>query len=360
MHSVRRSIVNGPPPQACRLRTLGWGASAVMAGLGANASSLCATSGPSEKVQKFLFQLLTPASQWRYEHAWQAFAEWLAAHAVDFAGLSEEVQDYVLGDYVLDMSDEGTPLQRLRDTVAAAQKRYGGRRKYRTTAAVIEGLNRGHVVHQAAPFPQDLLLCVVVVLTHYGKAAVGVSLLLCFCGLLRISEAIGLRHQDVLFPEDHRSGPFVVLLLQCSKRGAKNSEKVMLDNPRVIEFLRRYKLSLDKCFRLPHKPFCVTSYSGVRKYLRKALRALGLAPDTFRTHSCRRGGATLLAMQGVAILDIMLAGRWASHESCRLYVRKGEVALMRFHNALSETTWQRIQSIGRIGEKVWDCVSNKC
>eukprot|EP00972_Heterocapsa_arctica_P046860 6916628-Heterocapsa_arctica.AAC.1 len=63
-----------------------------------------------------------------------------------------------------------------------------------------------------------------------AKAASAVALLLCFCGMMRISEVLGLRRQDVLFPSEHRSGPFVVFLLKTSKRGPADGDKIIIDN----------------------------------------------------------------------------------------------------------------------------------
>eukprot|EP00972_Heterocapsa_arctica_P022267 3275373-Heterocapsa_arctica.AAC.1 len=59
----------------------------------------------------------------------------------------------------------------MRNIVAVAQKRYGGRRTFKVAVTVIKGLGRGQVVVQAAPFPKELLKCVVVVMTMAAKAA---------------------------------------------------------------------------------------------------------------------------------------------------------------------------------------------
>jgi hypothetical protein len=280
--------------------------------------------------------------------------QWCREHEIMFMQFGEEMQDYLLSDCVLDQADEEVfSLQRMRDMVAVAQKRYGGRRKFKVALTVIEGLGRGQVVVQAAPFPKELLMCLVVVMTMAAKAASAVALLLCFCGMMRISEVLGLRHQDVLFPSEHRSGPFVVLLLKTSKRGPADGDKIIIDNVLVVRFLERYKARLPPKDALPQQRFCLTSYATVRKWMRQALVALGFPADAFRALYCRRGGATCLSLMGVSLQDVMVAGRWASQASCRLYVRKGEVALMRFQNSLADTTWQRIKAIASIGVRVW-------
>ena len=42
----------------------------------------------------------------------------------------------------------------------------------------------------------------------------------------------------------------------------------------------------------------------------------------------RRGGATTLFHCGIHLSDVMMRGRWSSENSCRLYVRTGEAALI--------------------------------
>ena len=62
----------------------------------------------------------------------------------------------------------------------------------------------------------------------------------------------------------------------------------------------------------------------------QALRVLQLDKVGFRTHSCRRGGATALARSGGPVETIRQYGRWAAERSCREYIRLGVVALLRF------------------------------
>ena len=102
------------------------------------------------------------------------------------------------------------------------------------------------------------------------------------------------------------------------------------------------------------KTFCAVSYARVRYWLRKGLVALKLPPDSFRTHSCRRGGATALSMSGTPFVDVQLAGRWASAQSCKLYIKRAEVALTRFTHTIPSHDWHRLEAIADIGERVFD------
>ena len=176
-------------------------------------------------------------------------------------------------------------------------------------------------------------------------------MLLAFCGLLRISEAIQLRSDDVLLHVQHFGGAFAALLLRHTKRGAPHSDCAILSNPRVVQWVIAYAAR-----RGPPdgNTFCAVSYARVRYWLRKGLVALKLPPDSFRTHSCRRGGATVLSMSGTPFVDVQLAGRWASAQSCKLYIKRAEVALTRFTHTIPSHDWNKLEAIADIGERVFD------
>ena len=80
--------------------------------------------------------------------------------------------------------------------------------------------------------------------------------------------------------------------------------------------------------------------------------ALGFEPRAFRTHSCRRGGATEMARLGYSLPQIMLAGRWASDKSCKSYLQRYEVALANVRYAIDDPCWARLHSVAAMGPKV--------
>ena len=264
--------------------------------------------------------------------------------------MTEEQQDYFIADCILELIDEGTSLQECRYVVAAAQKFYGHRRRFGTSSRVLEGLSSRNPPVQAAPFPAPLLMALVVLLAAAKQEGVATALLLAFCGLLRISEAINLRLDDVLLPEHHFGGCYVVLLLRQTKRGAPHSDRVIIGNARVVSWITAFA---QRRSQWPGRQFCGISYSRVRYWLRKGLMALGFPPDSFRSHSCRRGGATALSLAGVPFVDVQLAGRWASAQSCKLYIKRAEVALTRFTHTVSPNDWQRLEMLACIGDRVF-------
>lgn len=44
----------------------------------------------------------------------------------------------------------------------------------------------------------------------------------------------------------------------------------------------------------------------------------------------------------MSIADIAVQGRWASESSCREYLRRGEMFLLRFQASVNSTVWQKV------------------
>ena len=172
-----------------------------------------------------------------------------------------------------------------------------------------------------------------------GKTAVAVCGLLCFCGLLRIGEALQLTWEDLVFPDQHRSGYFIVVMLKLPKRAAKDTEKVYLTNHILIKLVLQFR-SMSTC-KAQEKVFNF-SYTTFSYWFQKGLGILGFGDSNFRSHSMRRGGATLLALKHATLKQICDAGRWANEKTARLYVQKGEVLLLRLKANVSDLAWKAI------------------
>ena len=86
-----------------------------------------------------------------------SFGQWVTERDIPWPSLDEEHQDFLLGDYVLDLHDEDDQglLQRARDTVAALQKVFP-RRKYKISWAVVAGWASQRPVAQPPPMPRQL------------------------------------------------------------------------------------------------------------------------------------------------------------------------------------------------------------
>lgn len=307
---------------------------------------------PAAGAFEYLFSMLHAGTQARYRQGLEFLAYALAERQVrGFFHLDEEAQDYMLCDIILEAVEEHVlSVQQARDLVAAVQKRFLGRRKYLAAFHLIGAMAAQHPVVQAVPFPAMVLYALVLMLTVAQVEKVAVALLISFTGLLHISEALNLAWEDVAFPDQHRAGERIILLLKTSKRGISDGERVVLGHPRVVDFLERYRA---RCYR-QKQHFCRVTYGTLTRWMRRGVEALGFRPDAFRTHPCRRGGATALALAHLPLAEIQARGRWASERSCKEYVKKGEVLLLRWQSGVTDNHWALLECIGSLGERAWD------
>ena len=146
-----------------------------------------------------------------------------------------------------------------------------------------------------------------------------------------------------------RDGPYagcLILLLRKTKTGQPDSDKVILSNPRVVQWMHRF-VAVRKADQL----FAVKSVE-INQLLLAAARSFGYAEVRFTSHSLRRGAATELALQGWGLASIMQAGRWASERSCKLYIMKGEVMLLRLQARIATADQARIRLPVPMGDSV--------
>ena len=182
-----------------------------------------------------------------------------------------------------------------------------------------------------------------------GKPGVAAAVLLCFAGLLRVSEALALTARDVHFVDGK-----LILVLNETKRGVH--QKIVLSDPSLLRWFAFYdrhaRTADDMCRYVP------ISYNVFTRWFRKAALQLGSEIE-WSSHSLRRGGATELQRRQVPLPDIMLAGRWASSRSAREYLRKGDVALLR-HEANMNTEYRlRLERFAGMAECAWGLVDLK-
>ena len=296
-----------------------------------------------EAVEGFLLGALKEASWEAYTDALRSFRIECEAQGITFAGQDEDVQDWILAEHVLDLREE-QPMQRQRAVVlVAALSKLNPGRRYRTARKVLDRWHGLLPPKQAPACPDKLLHAAVVSMQIWSKPASACVCLLCFCGLLRVSEALKLRGRDIVY-----SCQAYVLLLGETKRGVE--EKVVLSHVSVVRWISSYlqwrRAALDE------RVFEV-SYNTVQRWFRRAAEHLGFGALDLSTHSLRRGGATSLLRAGVPFTDIMIFGRWRSDRSAREYLRQGEVALIRQAAQFPEALWCNLDRIARLNVVCW-------
>ena len=305
-------------------------------------------SGPSAKLAAFWIGLLRSSSREQYTAALNIFTTWAKTMAPNFWSQDEESQDYVLAEYVLECRDgEVLAPQHCSTVIAAVQRCFGRRRKYSAAALTVEGWRSGLEIRQAPPMPAAVVYACASIMIAAGRAECAGVLLLCFSGLLRISEGLALRGLDVLLPSEHLMGPFLLLLLRTGKRDAPDSSRVVISAPAIVEWLVEFKTARCQGAEASDRLFGV-SYSTFRKWMRRSIACLGFEPGYYTSHSLRRGGATEMARAGVPLMDVMIFGRWASLSSFKLYIAKGEVALTRLRQDLTTEKWSAIERLATL------------
>ena len=167
-----------------------------------------------------------------------------------------------------------------------------------------------------------------------------------------MGEALGLTWGDMLLPSQHRAADCVVLLLGKTKRREGQRDRVVIQHGGVVRFfggvpahdalVARRGCASATC---PMPPFASGSTGPPRP--------LATPRGFFRAHSCRRGGATRLALRGLAVSDIMAFGRWSSMQSCLLYVQKAQVTRSRHPASLCNNQFNRQLAIARLGARVF-------
>lgn len=283
------------------------------------------------KLQHFLLSILQSKSRQLYTNALNDFRAEIEARHVDWAHFGEEDRDIFLAEYVLEVKEGGGKRQACQILCAALHKIYP-RHAYVTTRKVLEVWKAEEPTHQAPACPPEVAYALVSCSLAMGQPGVAACILLCFTGLLRVSEALHLRWQDMVFVEQ-----VVVLILAKTKRGV--DQKVVLTHPSTVEWLRLYRA---RHFTKDPEFICPLSYSKIRYWLPKLCKGLHLEQLALTSHSFRRGGASTLLHQGVALADIAVHGRWASDTSCREYLRRGEMFLLRFQSSVESAVWANV------------------
>ncbi len=166
--------------------------------------------------------------------------------------------------------------------------------------------------------PHLLFLCLMERWLSQQKHTMATILSLCFHGLLRINEALGLLIADISFP-----GPTSLtggIRLLKTKTGRNQS--ILITDPLT------WKLLNFQCQRQnrSRRVFSVT-YKQFLRALQSCLKEVNVE-TTFTCHSLRHGGATHLYLAGTRVEDIAQKGRWVSHESLSRYLQSGRSLLL--------------------------------
>jgi integrase len=184
---------------------------------------------------------------------------------------------------------------------------------------------------QHPPMPYPVACAIAYEFARRGMTRESIGVLLAFDCLLRVSELIGLRYNDVVrqLRFDRHMPNQTILILQDTKRGKRQSVPIL--SPHVIQLLRDFILKPIRRTRTregftPNARLFPFSSDQFRKRLKSVCSDLGVDVP-YVPHSLRHGGATKLFIHGWPVADIKHRGRWWRIETCEQYVQDGKAAM---------------------------------
>lgn len=295
------------------------------------------------RVERFLLSALKDATKAKYQQALLLLNRELLAADISWNTLSEEQQDYVLAEWMIDGFEQGLGRSEY-GCVLSALGRMNPRCRYKVAWKVFETWAVLQPPQQAAAAPPELITAMMVAAFALNRCQLALIICLSYAGLLRVGEALQLCWKDVVV-----GAGALTLCLSHTKRGME--QKVVVTNAVVGEWVLRYRAlagkwqSTDRLFSM--------SYSSVLRWVKKLATLLGADGISLTTHSFRRSGASELARRGIPFSDIMLFGRWLSDRSAREYIRKGEVAILRTQELLGPRPLQQWMRWCQLLPHVW-------
>ena len=170
--------------------------------------------------------------------------------------------------------------------------------------------------------------------------------LVCFYGMLRISEGLNLRAKDLIVPASTAQDQTFVIILPRSKRGF--DERIPVTNVLLCQLLRTFLLYRRSQIESETDLLFAEKYWRYRQRFQLMVRMLRLPHGRWCSHSLRRGGATYYLEQGMALDSIRHLGRWASDRSCREYIRRGANALNRLLQSATANDQQRLDRLASL------------
>ena len=172
------------------------------------------------------------------------------------------------------------------------------------------------VPNRAPPMTEAVLRAMVGWSFFHKHFAFGVSLLVCFYGLLRTGELLGLQSHQINMTSPSQPA---VLSLGLTKSGKRQgaAESVTITELQVLRWLWWWKQSSSKHAFLTVKPH------QWRQLFNECLNALKLSHWDFRPYSLRRGGATFYFIKTGSLDRVLLMGRWTAIKTAKIYLNSG-------------------------------------
>ena len=177
---------------------------------------------------------------------------------------------------------------------------------------------------QYPPLTWPVTKVIAVDMVKRGRMLEAIGTLLAFDCYLRISELLGLMHEDIVPGTDARMGgggaDRVYLRLRRTKTGLEQGVEINDREVKTLAMMARNK-SREGCHIFP---FSADRY---RRLFQQVCKGLTLSAG-YVPHSLRHGGATYGHLCGMSLTDVAHRGRWASLKTATRYIQSGRQALI--------------------------------
>lgn len=286
--------------------------------------------GPS-RVQDFLLQSLRPSTVQKYTRALEDLNNELRTQGYQWHDMDESQQDNFIAEWLIDGFEAGAGKAEYGWALSAVQKIYP-RLRLKTAWRVFDVWGQHQPPKQAPAATPEFLHAMMAMSLFLVRPQVAGVMVFCYAGLLRVREALSLKHADIILQKES-----VTFCLGQTKRGIE--QKVVMRNTSVVsftvEYIRRFPgRHSDALFNV--------SYSSFLRWVKRLSWLLGGEEMIVSTHTFRRSGASELSRMGMPLLDILLYGRWSTERAAREYTRQGEVAVHRSRQAQQGMLKQRV------------------
>ena len=272
------------------------------------------------KIRKSLGTLreltVQPVTKARYAQARENFYTYLRDHHLTLPNHGVAL-DAIVSDYMEHLWATGAGRTEGSNILAAlqdAQPQLKG--KLLESWRLLKTWTTHEVPNRAPPLPLEVLHAMVGYATFKQNCRLALSFLLGFHGLLRTGELLQIKGSQVSIRSPR--GPAVIslgLTKSGKRQGAAESVTIYVE---------------DVCRRLyqwvqnsPSNQLLAGPAHQWRKEFSAVMSVLGFSQWDFRPYSLRRGGATYLFSNQSNFDRLLVAGRWQSAKTARVYLNEG-------------------------------------
>ena len=289
-------------------------------------------------VRDLTFRSLYDDTKKVYIKAFERFQTIINLNNLSLSNFDEALADYgqlLFDDYPRPVSR--TQIQRVKAFILIPHPEL--KNKLYRTQHILKAWKRIVPQKSATPMSRDFMLA----FTHYflykNNHPAALCMLLSWGGLLRISEALQLKRQDISLPGDLR--PYSIcsndvgIALHTTKTGPDQYSFIKdRDINKLISLLLQNTQPTESIIPMRDDSF--------NAELRSATTFFGLSNLVLSSHSNRIGGALHQFMNGVPVIDISIAGRWSSLPSLNHYLKNGRKWLANI--TMSQSSHTKIRS----------------